>query len=322
MTIACLLFPSARPVGDHLAARFPDQPVVVTGGLDELRPHLADARALVVSTRHYTKEVAATVAAEAPKLRWIQALSSGVDSLIAAGIPEGVTLTSGSGTHANAVADHALALALALYRRIPEMEARKAESRWDEDMIGREVRALEGQGALVVGWGPIGKAIARRLVACEMRVVAVSRTGQGEASPALRLLPVARLHDALPEADLLVLALPSTPESANVVDAAALARMKPSAILVNIARGSVVDQKAMTEALSSGRLAAAGLDVFTPEPLPTDDPLWRLPNVIISPHVAGNGGLSIEHQKVLVEDNLRRFLGGRPLRNVNAVPRT
>jgi phosphoglycerate dehydrogenase-like enzyme len=316
MKIGFLIPGSFNGVGHELAAANPDIDCVIATDIAALRPHLPELDALVCSTPAYTPELAALLEADAKRLRWLQVMSSGVDAILRVGVPDGVVLTGASGVHANAVADHALALLLALIRGIPTILARQAEGLWQQQPLYNSVWALDGRRMLVLGWGPIGRGLARRLAAADAEVTAFNRTGGDSGLDGVSLVPLASLPKHLPEADALLLCLPGAPELNRLIGAEALAALPPRAVIVNVGRGNVLDLDALADALAQKRIAGAGLDVFHPEPLPAGHRLWVLPNVIVSPHLAGRGGRTSHRHRLLIGDNIARFRAGAPLRNV------
>jgi len=174
--------------------------------------------------------------------------------------------------------------------------------------------SLEGRTLVIVGMGSIGQQVARKAGAFDMRVIAVTRTGDA-VDAADETVSADRMIDVLPGADAVVMCLPLNDRTRGLLGEGELAVMKPSAVVVNVARGGVIDQHALGNALRDHRLGGAGLDVFAKEPLPPDDPLWRLENVILSPHVAGAGGDNTRRFVELFADNLERYRAGGALRN-------
>ncbi|MGY2046577.1 D-2-hydroxyacid dehydrogenase [Methylobacterium sp. JK268] len=248
----------------------------------------------------------------APRLRFIQAVSAGTDlfdreRLAAAGI----RLASAQGSNANAVAEHAMALILSLQRQLHLARDNQAARRWRPMIADRSVREEESAGKtlVVVGFGGIGRRLATLARAFGMRVVGLRRQ-PGPCPEADAVLPPDRLHEALAQADIVALACPLTPETRGLIDAAALAALKPGALLINVARGRVVEEAALLRALTEGRLAGAGLDCFHDEPLPPDSPFWALPQVIVTPH---SGGETRRHETRVVDiliENLARLARG------------
>jgi phosphoglycerate dehydrogenase-like enzyme len=257
--------------------------------------------------------------AAATKLRWVQAMSAGVDRYL--GVTElrarpEIVFCNMRGVHGPAIADHVFGLILALSRDLPNTWRAQSEGRWNREGGERESFALAGRTLCVVGLGGIGTEVARRAKGFEMRVVATRRSGTDAPAFVDRVELADELFDLLPESDVVVLCVPLTPETEHLFDARAFAVMKPGAILINIARGKVCDTAALIDALKSKRLFGAGLDVTDPEPLPADHELWKLDNVLITPHVAAQAALTDERADALFAENLRRFAKGEPLLNV------
>ena len=239
----------------------------------------------------------------APKLKFVQSASAGTDQYDRDVFrAHGMRLASGQGVNANAVSEHAIALMLALLRRIPEARDNQAKRFWRGmmgDFAKREDEA-GGKTAVVVGLGRIGGRIARLCKALGMNVVGVRQNVAGGAEGADEVHSFRDLAAVLPRADFLILACPLTEDTRNLVDAAALARLKPTAQVVNVARGRVVDEAAIIAALQAGGIAGAALDVTAEEPLPQDSPLWTMPNVLITPHTGG--------ETHMYEDNVLDFM--------------
>jgi phosphoglycerate dehydrogenase-like enzyme len=269
---------------------------------------------------------------EAPNLRWIQFHLAGVDDHLDAAILNRSDLqaTSLSGANAPQVAEHALALMLALSHNLHRMLADQARSQWSPERFERYLPAeLIGSTVGIIGYGSIGQRLARLLQSCGVTILASkrdlmspSRSGfqvddQGDPNAELvhRLYPGKALRSMLKECDFVVVTVPLTAETRGMLGAEQLAAMKPSAMLVDVSRGRVVDHEALVPALKKGLLAGAGLDVFPEEPLPADSPLWEEPNVIISPHVAGLSPQYTGRAFVLFKENLRRYLAGEELLN-------
>lgn len=251
-----------------------------------------------------------------PDFRWVHTHSAGADRPIYAELQQrGVTVTTSSGANAEVVAQTALAGLLALSRRLPELMAAQQERRWAPLIAGTPPRDLAGQRVTLVGWGPIAQRLQPLLSLLGLQVAVVRRESR-PAAEGIVTLPQSRLSEVLPATDWLLLACPLTAQTRGMVDRDALALLPPGAHLINVARGEVVVEPDLIEALRSGRLAGAFLDVFAVEPLPADSPLWQLPNVIVTPHSAGHADGNPARTAALFLDNLRRWLDGEPLRNV------
>ncbi|MFD0317440.1 2-hydroxyacid dehydrogenase [Streptomyces flavalbus] len=242
----------------------------------------------------------------------VQTLSAGVDHVLPGlrHLRPGVLLCNARGVHEASTAELALALILASLRGIPDFVRAQDRGEWR----GGFRPALADKNVLIVGYGSIGAAIEDRLAPFELaRVARLARSQRTTARGPVH--PLTDLPSLLPEADVVVLSTPLTEATRHLVDAEFLARMKDGALLVNVARGAVVDTKALLAELESGRLTAA-LDVTDPEPLPADHPLWRAPGVLISPHVGGPTSAFLPRAQRLLVAQLRRFLNREPLGNV------
>jgi len=257
--------------------------------------------------------------AAADQLVWAQASSAGVErylSLEGLAQEPRIVLTNFRGVHGPAIADHVFAMLLVLTRDLRFHLANQASGSWGRE--GSELRpiALQGRTLLVVGLGGIGSEVAARAHGFGMRVIATRRSAAPKPEHLDYVGRAEELPALLPQADVVVVCVPLTAETEGLIGPEAFAAMKPGAFLVNIARGRVVDTPALLEALRSGRLGGACLDVTDPEPLPADHPLWRLPNVLITPHVSNDAELTDVRASALRLENMRRFGAGEPLLNV------
>jgi glyoxylate/hydroxypyruvate reductase len=256
----------------------------------------------------------AAMPGHAENLRWIQATSAGIGAFMQrTGLDRsGLTVTTAGGIHAVPLAEFALTGALHFVKGVPELRQRQQARHWELYTTTQ----LAGQRALVVGLGGIGRQVAATFAALGVEVWGLGRDGGSYASDNLtRIIDRSELDAALPGTDVLVLCCPLTPQTEGLIGARQLARLPRHAVLVNIARGQVVDQDALVEALAQDRLGGACLDVFTPEPLPADSPLWGMDNVLISPHSASTVATENARLTDLFLDNLDRFRAERPLRN-------
>ncbi|SFF54330.1 Phosphoglycerate dehydrogenase [Actinacidiphila alni] len=247
------------------------------------------------------------------RVRVVQTLSAGVDHIAPHldQLPPGVSLCNARGVHEASTAELALALTLASLRGIPRFVRGQDEERWHSGFYP----ALADREVLIVGYGSIGAAVEERLIPFECTVVRVARGARSAPRGPVRAL--SELPELLPSADVVVLTTPLTEQTRGLAGAEFLARMKDGALLVNVARGPVVDTKALLAETESGRLTAA-LDVTDPEPLPAGHPLWHAPGVLISPHVGGSTSAFLPRAKRLVREQLTRFAAGQPLENVVA----
>lgn len=293
-----------------LAERFP--------GIDfsfheEAEPAFAEAAAqgavAVISMGRLMKRDIAMRFAGLPSLRWIQIASAGADQFEGWDRPAHLRITRGAGVLDSFVAEQALALLLAVLRRIPEAVRSQQARNWapPTGLPG----SILGRRAVVLGFGAIGREIAARLVAFGAEVTGVSRNPQPLAGVTLR--SAAELPALLAGTELLLMALPGGATTRHMIGAAELALLAPGAVLVNVGRGSSVDQQALAAALREGRLGGAGLDVVEPEPLPADHPLWDCPNLLITPHLGGRDLRQPDRLRQLIESNIARFLAGEEL---------
>ena len=252
---------------------------------------------------------------KAGSLAWFHTFSAGVDDAFFQGLLErGVRLSTSSGAMAVPIAHSVVLHLLTFAHRLQHFRDAQRRRAWEP----RNLRELEGSLLGVVGLGPIGVEVARLGAALRMRVVGFRRSPRGDEP--CETVPIGDLHAWLPRIDHLVLALPLNEDSEKLIDEPALARLKPEAVLVNIARGGVVDEAALVRALQAGRLAGAALDVFETEPLPEDSPLWSLPNVVVTPHCSGDARGNQARAVAIFVDNLARYEQGEPLRNEVTAP--
>jgi phosphoglycerate dehydrogenase-like enzyme len=287
--------------------------IVVVIDEADLPAALQGAEGMITSgASKYNANVARLVRDQGPSLRWLQTVAAGNEGFEANGVPAHIEVTSSGGHSAPVVAEHAIALLLASAHCVPEFVRTTEKGVWDRSFSPR-FRSFFKKTAVVIGLGRIGLEIARKLHAFDMRVIGVTKSGMPK-DGVNACVPISDIKSALAEADAILLAAPLNAGSQGLMGAAEFAAIKPGAYLVNIARGGLIDQAALRQALVDGRLAGAGIDVTFPEPLPPGDPLWTAPNLILSPHTAGGG--SAESPKRLaaaVRQNLENFVAGRPL---------
>jgi D-2-hydroxyacid dehydrogenase (NADP+) len=281
---------------------------------EELERRARDADVLVVSGLWRN-----TLMASAPKLRFVQSFSAGTDQFDKAlFVRRGVRLASAQGANERAVAEHAIALILALTRQLHLARDNQQRRRW-RGMIGdRALREqeLSGRTLAIVGLGRIGMRLATLARAFDMRIIGVRRTARPEPEVADQVVAQADLAQALAQADVVALTCPLTAETEGLIGAAALGALKPGAYLINVARGKVVDEAALIAALADGRVRAAALDCVREEPLSAESPFWTLPNVLITPHTAGETERYEQNVVDILVDNIERLLRGETaLRN-------
>ena len=306
------VFTITRERFEAAAARHPDVAEHVEAFIDWDLDNFADSMA--------TAEVlicwdlpTANLGAVAPNLKWIQNIGAGVEHLCPIDwLPDGVTLVNNKGAHAAKAGEFGLMAVLMLHTRMPAVLANQRRAHW-ESLYATPVA---GRTLLIVGVGNIGGALAKHAQALGLEVLGVSRHGRDHPHVD-RMVTPDRLDEVLPEADFVFVSTPATPETRNLIDRDRFARMKPGAGLINVGRAAVVDYDALCESLASGRLSGAVLDVFDPEPLPPDSPLWQTDRLLVTPHISADDGESYVPLTLdLFFDNMRRYLAGEPLANV------
>lgn len=308
------LWSLGESVPERLARSFPGVRVVQSRDREAFLRWLPEATVLFtwsLPRRHF---------ARARQLRWVHTPEAGIEELL---FPElvksDVVVTNCRGISADAIADHAMGLVLSLSRRLAECRDAQRQRTWARDLMWSErvPYALAGRTLLLAGLGTTGEGIARRARAAGMTVLATRRRpAQGHPPEVAEVHPPENLDELLPRADVVVLTLPLTHDTRALFGPDRIARLKPGALVVNIGRGALLDHAALAEALASGRVGGAGLDVFPEEPLPRDSALWGHPRVMITPHVAGTDPDHMERATELFERNLAAFLAGEPLVNL------
>ena len=254
----------------------------------------------------------------APKLKWIQSPSSGVNFYLdIAELAQGeCLLTSASGTHAAAVADSAVGMILAVTRGIRPAIIDQQNKVWNPGPIRATLKELTGSTVGIIGLGAIGRAFAQRIKAFDTRVIAVDLNPNATSPHVDQVQGLDKLDDLLAASDIVVVLVPFTAETQNMIGAAQLAKMKPDALLVPMSRGGIVDQDALVDALKRGIIGGCASDVFSPEPLPADSELWTLPTSLVAPHIAGGTQYEGKYVLDIFTENLGRFLRNElPLRN-------
>jgi len=257
----------------------------------------------------------------ARSLKWIQTAGAGVEGLLGR-VPEiaesGVIVTNARGAGAPIIGEHAVAMMLALARQFLRFEQDRRDRRWDQDGALEVVEYLGGKTAGIIGFGKSGRETGWRCKALGMSVIALDRHPVDGDPVVDQVWTDDRLADLLGESDYVVVTVPLTPESRNLIGANELAMMKRTARLIVTSRGGIVDQVALGTALRDGTIAGAALDTVAEEPMPADDPLWEAPNLIITPHIAGNAEPELLDRRTfaIFEENLRRYVKGLPLMNV------
>jgi D-2-hydroxyacid dehydrogenase (NADP+) len=287
---------------DRLQARFPELAINVVDHHSKVGPHIAGADALLT----FTPMMSGRVLEQAARLKWIQTLGTGVDNLIdQPSLGKDVVVTNIRGIHGPPVSEAALAAMLALARDLPRAVRAQDERQWRRF----PAQLLHNKTVGIFGVGVIAEALAPKCKAFGMRVIGVSSVPR-ELAGFDRIHAREELLNVVGDFDFFVLLTPLTAATRNSVDARMLAAMKPTAFLINLARGGVVDEPALVEALKTGRIGGAALDVFSQEPLPPDHPFWAMQNVIITTHQGGFCDVYVDYALPTVEANMRCFLAG------------
>lgn len=251
----------------------------------------------------------------AEKLEWMQLNSAGADNYVKPGIlPEGAKLTNATGAYGLAISEHMLAMLLMLMKRLHQYHRNQMESLWRDE--GR-VTSIYGSTTLILGFGDIGQEFGKRMHSLGSRVIGIRRNKSEKPDFADGVYTMEELKQVLPQADIIAMSLPNTPQTRHIINRETLALVKPGSILLNVGRGSSIDQEALYEALETGALGGAAVDVTDPEPLPKDSPLWKAPNMIITPHISGQYHLQETFQRIvrIAGSNLNHFIKGEPMIN-------
>jgi phosphoglycerate dehydrogenase-like enzyme len=295
-----------------LAAEFPEFDVVQLNSSDHVLDQLADVEVMFGISLRPDQFLAAK------ELRWIHSQAAAVHQLM---FPElinsNVLLTNARDVHGAVVAEHVVGLMFALAKMIPAAVRFQQQRVWGQELVWQgqpRIRELAGATVGLVGLGTIGRGVARHAANLEMRVIAVREHPEREKPEGIdEVMPASALNKMLSEADYVVLAAPVTPATNGLIGRQQLAQMKPDSCLINVGRGSLVDEAALADALREKKIGGAALDVFEKEPLPPDSPLWDLENLLITPHTAGMTDRMWERHYALFSDNLRRYMSGRLL---------
>jgi len=303
-----------KPVlAESIRARYPEMRVLHLPNYDPLPQELPDTNIFVGYS------LRAEQLAHARALKWIHSTAAGVAQLMYPELRQsGIAVTNASGIFSGPMAEHTMGLLLAMARNFPDAVRFQDQSKWSVQELWdkpQHLTELNGSVLLIVGYGSIGRELARRAKAFDMRVWGVTRSGKGDTTHAEKILPVAELKQALPHADYVVIAAPETPDTRHLIGAEQLARMKRGARLINVARGSLLDEVALLNALQRGELSGAALDVTGTEPLPPESPLWTAPNLFITPHTSAISERLWLRETDLFLKLLDEWFGGKELSN-------
>lgn len=300
-------------VAEALRKRWPEMRVVHLPDYDTLPQELPDADIFVGYS------LRAKQLKDAKKLKWLHSTAAGVAQLMYPELRDsGILVTNPSGVFSVPMAEHAMGLLLALARNFPDSVRQQDRAIWSQQDLWdkpQHLAEVNGQVLLIVGYGSIGRELGKRAKAFEMRVWGVTRSGEGDGNYVEKIFSAAQLHKALPEADYVVVAAPETADTKNLIGAKEIAKMKRGARLINVSRGSLVDEKEFVSALETGALAGAAIDVAETEPLPADSPLWRAPNLFITPHTSALSDRLWQRQTALLVALLERWFDGREMFN-------
>ena len=300
-------------MAEAIHKRWPEMRVLHLPNYDHLAKELPDADIFVgYSLRPEQLK-------EAKKLKWIHSTAAGVAQLMYSELRDsGIMVTNPSGIFSVPMAEHTMGLLLALARNFPDSVRGQDRARWAQQEIWdqpQHLTELNGKVLLIVGYGSIGREVAKRAKAFDMRVWGVTRSGMGEQAYVENIFAVSQLAEALPDADYVMICAPETAETKDLIGAAEIAKMKRGARLINVARGSLLDETALVQALESGALGGAALDVAQTEPLPAESPLWKAPNLFITPHTSGVSDRLWDRQTAILIDLLERWFAGHDLFN-------
>jgi phosphoglycerate dehydrogenase-like enzyme len=290
----------------------PGADLAVVDDIDKLAAAAPAIEALVIGGHFFDGRVAEVLRMRAKRLRFVQSFTAGYEGLQMHGVPPGVVVANAGDSWSPAVAEHGMALLLALVKCLPHAILNQSRGTWDRSQTPR-MGSLETQTLAIVGFGSIGREFARRAKPFGMRIVGLSRSAKPDPL-ADEVHTMSALRAVLARADVVLVAVPYSKETHHMIGADEIAACKRGAILINVARGGLVDPAALAAALASGQLGAAGTDVTEPEPLPAGDPLWSAPNLIITPHVAGaSGPVGRERLAGFVAANVARYVAGEPV---------
>jgi phosphoglycerate dehydrogenase-like enzyme len=257
---------------------------------------------------------------QAPKLKWIHSTSAGIGQLTFPEIKDaGIMVTNASGVFSVPMAEHTIGLILALARNLPDTTRQQDQKIWSQQLLWdkpQHLTEINGTTLVIVGFGSIGKEVAKRAAALEMKVIGVNLSAQGELAGAQQIVSMEKLNEVLPEADFVVLCAPETAETKNLFDLKRFIQMKRGARLINLGRGSILDEAALVRSLESGHLGGAAVDVTEVEPLPPESPLWTAPNLLITPHTSAISSRLWTRETELLVKLLERWFDGRELFNV------
>ncbi|HYU22077.1 MAG TPA: D-2-hydroxyacid dehydrogenase [Candidatus Dormibacteraeota bacterium] len=298
---------------EAIRTRWPEMCVLHLPNYDRLAEELPDTDIFVGYS------LRAEQLKEGKKLKWIHSTAAGVAQLMYPQLRDsGIMVTNPSGIFSVPMAEHSIGLLLALARNFPDSVRGQDRGRWAQQEIWdkpQHLTELNGKVLLIVGYGSIGREVAKRAKAFEMRVWGVTRSGAGERTHSEKIFSATQLREALPGADYVLICAPETAETTHLIGAAEIARMKRGARLINVGRGSLLDEAQLVQALESGALGGAALDVAQTEPLPAESSLWKAPNLFLTPHTSGVSDRLWDRQATILIELLERWFDGREMFN-------
>ena len=303
-------------------AHFPGLTAVKADNLEDFAKALEGAEILHVYNSAFTPEFARVVAEKGQALKWMQFTTVGIDIADESGLPDNVWITNTGDVSQKILAGHAMALMLAVMRGLRLFEPHRAAHDWAREEMQANVTSPDGAHLVILGMGRIAQNVAPMAKAFNMEVTCVTRADAPAVPEIDRVVAREDIEQVLAQADVVMVCMPLDDDTEGFVTADRIALMKETAVLVNISRGLVVDEVALIDALAEGRIRGAGLDAFGAEPLPPESPFWDLPNVVMTPHIGGQGG-GDQWQRLrdMISENTRRYLAGEPLLHVVRSPK-
>lgn len=299
-----------------LSSEFPGLEIVFAENIERISKEIEDTDALFILAPRFTADVAEIVKTKAKKLQWIQATTVGVDEIVLNGTPPGIVITKAVGIFDSNVAEQAMALILASIRQVAAAERDKQKHQYNREQRWEQIRSLERKYVGIIGYGAIGKQVSIRAKAFDARILVYDVIARVADSYVDESFIPGQFTDFLAQCDVVVLTLPLTNENLYMFDTHTFKVMKSNSILINVSRGKLVKESALVEALRKGRIAGAGLDCFEEEPLPNTSELWDLDNVVMTPHLGGQGDYNRQRLADLFRVNISKFLRGEELKYV------
>lgn len=299
-----------------LCLEFTDVEVIFAKDIKEISKQIIDTDALFILAPKYTSDVAEIVKMKAKKLKWIQTTTVGVDELILYGTPKGVVITKAVGIFDTNVAEHAMALLLAIIRQVAASQSDKQKCEYNREQLWGRTTSLERKNVGIIGYGGIGKQVSKRAKAFDARIFVYDVIAGVEDSNVDEFFLPGQFQDFLPQCDVVILTLPLTNENLYMFDTDNFRLMKEDSLLINVSRGKLVRESALIDALRSGIIAGAGLDVFEEEPLPGTSELWKMDNVVLTPHLGGQGDYNRQRLADLFRTNISTYLNGEEMKYV------